>query len=77
MNQDDQPDKSHVIGEMFEPANISQPASYQDVPSGVTPANSDIAVSRPHASTSNNGFTIDNIQPPIHHSDQTQESVDD
>lgn len=54
MNQDNQQNQPVVIGEMFDVANIVQPASPDVIP---------------------NGFTPDDIQPPV--AEPSQESNDE
>ena len=37
MNQDNQSDQLRVVGEMFDPSNVAQPAPAEVVPNGITP----------------------------------------
>ena len=64
MSKDNQPDQSHVIGEMFDAANIAQPVPSQGLPGSVTPANIQPPAPRPQWPAANNGFTTDNLQQP-------------
>lgn len=60
MTLDNQANQAHVIGEMFDGSNISQPASFQGT---ITPSNIQLPPSS-QIPTENNGFTIDNIEQP-------------
>lgn len=61
MSQDNQSDQSHVIGEMFDAANVSQPS----IQRGFTVNNINQPSQIPQSlETEDNGFTSDNIQQP-------------
>ena len=77
MSQDSQQDQSHVIGEMFDAANISQPAPSQGIPGGLTSDNVQQPVPRPEWPPANNGFTTDNLQQPTPASGPIQENSDE
>lgn len=77
MNQDNSKDQSHVIGEMFDTANIAQPVPSHGIPGSLTPDNIQLPVPRPQWPPSQNGFTTDNLQPPAPATEQVQESNDE
>ena len=77
MSQSSQQDESHIIGEMFDVANISQPEPFQGIPGSVTPANIEILEPRPQAPPANNGLTADNMQPPAPNTNLVQENTDE
>ena len=66
MNQN-QSDQSHVVGEMFDAANIAQPVPQQGIPGSITAENIQLP-------TENNGFTSDDIQQPAPAPEPAQES---
>jgi hypothetical protein len=73
MSQDSNQDQSHVIGEMFDVANISQPIPFQDISESVTPENVEVSATQSKLPSANNGFTTDNLQPPTPASESAQE----
>lgn len=77
MNQSNQQDESHIIGEMFDVANISQPVPYKGIPGSITPTNIEIPEPRLQAPPANNGLTADNLQPPAPDTGLVQESTDE
>lgn len=64
MSQNNQSGQPHIIREMYDATNISQPAPSQIIPSGVTPANIQPSAPHPQWPPAKNGFTTDNLQPP-------------
>ena len=60
----DQQNQSNVVGEMFDVANIAQPAPSQGIPGSLTPANIQQPAPRPDWPPAKNGFTTDNLEMP-------------
>lgn len=77
MSQDSQQDQSHVVGKMFDAANISQPAPSQGIPGGLTSDNAQQPVPRPKWPPANNGFTTDSLQQPAPTPEPAQEGGDE
>ena len=69
----DQQNQSNVVGEMFDAANIAQPAAPQRETRSFTIDNIQIPELSPQNPTANNGFTVDDIQQPIPRPEPIQE----
>ncbi len=72
MSNDSQSDQHHVIGEMFDAANIAQPSPSptQSIPGSIT-------VDNIQPPSEQRGFTVDNIQQPAPQPDLPQEDNDE
>lgn len=73
----DHQNQSNVVSEMFDVANVAQPAAPQRETRSFTADNIQVPEPKPQITTANNGFTVDDIQQPMPASEPIQEGDQD